>query len=65
MGQTLARSNIFLFTASLLQKFNFSIPPNELPPKTNGVDGVTPSPGEFNAYVTARSLTIQHQQAES
>nr|QTC11261.1 cytochrome P450 303A1 [Phenacoccus solenopsis] len=54
MGQTLARSNIFLFTASLLQKFDFSVPPNEPPPKTNGVDGVTPSPGEFNAYVTPR-----------
>ncbi|XP_065199572.1 probable cytochrome P450 303a1 [Planococcus citri] len=55
MGQTLARSNIFLFTASLLQKYNFSVPSNEAPPSTNGVDGVTPSPGEFNAYVTLRS----------
>ncbi|KAK7571915.1 hypothetical protein V9T40_014387 [Parthenolecanium corni] len=55
MGQSLARSNIFLFTATLLQKFTFHVPPNEPPPHTNGVDGVTPSPGEFNAFVTLRS----------
>lgn len=54
MGQTLARSNIFLFTASLLQKYDFHVPPNEPVPSTNGVDGVTPSPGEFNAFVTRR-----------
>ncbi|XP_050424156.1 probable cytochrome P450 303a1 [Adelges cooleyi] len=55
MGQTLARSNIFLFTACLLQNFDFAIPPGQNPPSTLGVDGVTPSPGEFDAYVTLRS----------
>ncbi|KAF6201395.1 hypothetical protein GE061_005843, partial [Apolygus lucorum] len=54
MGQTLARSNIFLFTASLLQNFDFVIPPGTEPPKTCGVDGVTPSPGSYYALVTNR-----------
>lgn len=54
MGQTLARSNIFLFTAFLLQKFSFSIPPGEAPPSTHGIDGVTPSTGPFRALVTRR-----------
>ncbi|KAI5729980.1 hypothetical protein M8J76_008667 [Diaphorina citri] len=55
MGQTLARSNIFLLTASLLQNFDLSVPPGEAPPSTLGVDGVTPSPGEYNAWVTLRA----------
>jgi len=55
MGQTLARSNIFLFSACLLQNFNFSVPDGQAPPSTLGVDGVTPSPGEFNAYVSLRT----------
>jgi cytochrome P450 len=55
MGQTLARSNIFLFSACLLQNFDFSVPAGQAPPSTLGVDGVTPSPGEFSAYVSLRS----------
>lgn len=54
MGQTLARSNIFLFSACLLQNFDFSVPAGQAPPSTLGVDGVTPSPGEFSAYVSLR-----------
>ncbi|XP_014246954.1 probable cytochrome P450 303a1 [Cimex lectularius] len=55
MGQTLARSNIFLFTATLLQHFNFEIPPGQEPPDTKGIDGVTPSPGPYYALVTPRT----------
>lgn len=55
MGETLAKSNVFLFTASLLQNFEFSVPPGENSPSTIGVDGVTPSPGPYHAYVTMRS----------
>ncbi|BET00075.1 cytochrome P450 [Nesidiocoris tenuis] len=55
MGQTLARSNIFLFTASLLQNFDLVVPPGTTPPHTRGVDGVTPSPGPYYALVTNRS----------
>jgi hypothetical protein len=54
MGETLAKSNVFLFTASLLQNFNFSIPPGSLPPTTEAIDGVTPSPKPFQALVTSR-----------
>jgi cytochrome P450 len=56
MGETLAKSNVFLFTASLLQKFNFSIPPGSPPPSTEVVDGVTPSPKPFHALVTLRTI---------
>ncbi|PNF37031.1 putative cytochrome P450 303a1 [Cryptotermes secundus] len=56
MGETLAKSNVFLFTASLLQNFNFSIPPSSLPPTTEAVDGVTPSPKPFHALVTPRAV---------
>ncbi|XP_014285899.1 probable cytochrome P450 303a1 [Halyomorpha halys] len=54
LGQTLARSNVFLFTAALLQNFEFSIPPGEAPPDTSGIDGVTPSPGPYRALVRCR-----------
>jgi len=56
MGETLAKSNVFLFTASLLQNFNFSVPPGSLPPTTDAVDGVTPSPKPFQALVTPRAV---------
>jgi len=56
MGETLAKSNVFLFTASLLQNFNFTVPPGSLPPTTDGVDGVTPSPKPFQALVTPRAV---------
>lgn len=55
MGETLAKSNVFLFTATLLQNFEFRVPPGEKPPSTIGIDGVTPSPGSFHSYVTLRS----------
>ncbi|XP_073974032.1 probable cytochrome P450 303a1 [Rhodnius prolixus] len=54
LGQALARTNIFLFMAVLLQNFDFKIPPGQGPPDTKGVDGVTPSPGAFYALVTPR-----------
>ena len=56
MGETLAKSNVFLFTASLLQNFNFSVPPGSLPPTTDAIDGVTPSPKPFQALVTPRAV---------
>ncbi|KDR10510.1 probable cytochrome P450 303a1 isoform X2 [Zootermopsis nevadensis] len=56
MGETLAKSNVFLFTASLLQNFNFSIPPGTVPPSTDCIDGVTPAPKPFQALVTVRAM---------
>lgn len=54
MGETLAKANIFLFVTSLLQKFNFVVPPGHPPPTTQVYDGVTPAPKPYNALVTFR-----------
>nr|XP_023019296.1 probable cytochrome P450 303a1 [Leptinotarsa decemlineata] len=42
LGESLARANVFLFIAALLQKFTFSISP-EHPPTTEWKDGITPT----------------------
>lgn len=54
MGETLAKANLFLFFSSLLQNFNFEVPPGQEPPSTFCYDGVTPSPKPYDAYVTIR-----------
>lgn len=54
MGETLAKTNIFLFTTALLQTFTFSIPPGQDPPAAGGIDGVTPAPNPYQALVTIR-----------
>ncbi|KAB0792386.1 hypothetical protein PPYR_14345 [Photinus pyralis] len=53
MGETLARANVFLIIACLLQTFNFTALPSE-PPTTDFIDGVTPGPKPFKALVTLR-----------
>nr|CAD7450965.1 unnamed protein product [Timema bartmani] len=55
MGETLAKSNVFLFMAALLQNFTFSTPVGTMPPSTEAVDGVTPSPRPFQALVLPRT----------
>ncbi|XP_047115409.1 probable cytochrome P450 303a1 [Schistocerca piceifrons] len=55
MGETLAKSNVFIFMSSLLQNFNFEVPPNQVPPSTDAIDGVTPSPRPYSALVKLRS----------
>ncbi|KYQ56062.1 hypothetical protein ALC60_05045 [Trachymyrmex zeteki] len=55
MGETLARSNIFIITATLLQAFNFSVVPGEPRPTTQDfVDGVTAGPKPYRALVSLR-----------
>ncbi|XP_018400444.1 PREDICTED: probable cytochrome P450 303a1 [Cyphomyrmex costatus] len=55
MGETLARSNIFIITATLLQTFNFSVVPGEPRPTTQDfVDGVTAGPKPYRALVSLR-----------
>ncbi|PSN35367.1 putative cytochrome P450 303a1 [Blattella germanica] len=56
MGENLAKSNVFLFTASLLQNFSFNIPPGTTPPTTECIDGVTPSPKPYDALVVPRAI---------
>ncbi|XP_044732290.1 probable cytochrome P450 303a1 [Chrysoperla carnea] len=58
VGESLAKANIFLFSASLLQKFNFSVVPGTKPPSTSGVDSCTPSTGPFKALVTYRNQNL-------
>ncbi|XP_067003245.1 probable cytochrome P450 303a1 [Anabrus simplex] len=55
MGENMAKANVFLFMATLLQNFNFSLPPDTPPPTTEHIDGVTPSPKPFEALITLRS----------
>lgn len=54
MGETLAKSNVFLFITSMLQRFTFTTPPGEQRPTTEVLDGVTPAPTPFNALVSLR-----------
>ncbi|KAG8336713.1 hypothetical protein J6590_039794 [Homalodisca vitripennis] len=56
IGQTLARSNVFLLTTTLLQKYDFCVPPGQEPPSTKGVDGATPGTGLYSAMVRPRSV---------
>lgn len=53
MGETLARANIFLFTATLLQNFDFSIDPS-FPPNMEWREGITPGPSPYKAKITSR-----------
>lgn len=54
MGETLARSNLFIITAALLQAFTFSpVPGKEL--KLEFVDGVTAGPKPYQVLVSRRS----------
>lgn len=55
LGETLAKGNLFLFFASLLQNFNFVVPPGDAPPSTVCQDGVTPTPQPFNGLITLRA----------
>lgn len=55
LGESLARANIFLFVAGLLQKFDFNIVP-EQPPTTEWADGITPGPKPFKARITPRKF---------
>ncbi|KAJ8922410.1 hypothetical protein NQ315_004356 [Exocentrus adspersus] len=53
LGETLARANLFLFIASLLQRFTFSVVADQ-PPTEEWRDGVTPGPRPFKARVVPR-----------
>ncbi|KAK5640469.1 hypothetical protein RI129_011280 [Pyrocoelia pectoralis] len=53
VGEIMARANIFVIVASLLQTFNFRSVPGS-PPKVDFVEGFTPSVKPFKAFVTLR-----------
>ncbi|CAG2069359.1 unnamed protein product, partial [Timema podura] len=54
LGETLARSTLFLFFTTLLHNFTLSVPPEGSLPSTKGYDGVTISPRPFFAVLTPR-----------
>ncbi|XP_022902146.1 probable cytochrome P450 303a1 [Onthophagus taurus] len=57
MGETLAKGNLFIFMAALLQHFDFAIPHGSEPTivETDFLDGVTPGPKPYKALITLRS----------
>ncbi|XP_046391138.1 methyl farnesoate epoxidase [Ischnura elegans] len=54
VGESLAKSNVFLFIAALLQSFEFSLPEGDTAPPLCGQEGLTPSPLPYRAKVTLR-----------
>lgn len=54
MGELMARANIFLFTTTLLQHFNFLVPPGQDLPTDEPVDGATASVQQYTALVINR-----------
>ncbi|KAL6440501.1 hypothetical protein ACFW04_003193 [Cataglyphis niger] len=54
LGEILARNNVFLFTACLLQKFQFTLPPEHPNPILDGIDGFTIAPPNICVNVIKR-----------
>ncbi|CAB0037034.1 unnamed protein product [Trichogramma brassicae] len=58
MGETLAKGNLFVITAALLQNFTFSPVPGETPPRNAYTDGVTACPVPYRVLMTKRAHTV-------
>ncbi|XP_046999526.1 methyl farnesoate epoxidase-like [Schistocerca americana] len=54
LGMALAKNNLFLFLASLLQDFTISLPPDEPKPSTLALPGFTTAPKPFRAHFSTR-----------
>ncbi|XP_011156577.1 methyl farnesoate epoxidase [Solenopsis invicta] len=54
LGETLAKKSVFLFTACLLQKFQFILPPKHSNPILDGVDGFTIAPPHLSIVAIKR-----------
>ncbi|XP_051176228.1 uncharacterized protein LOC127291258 [Leptopilina boulardi] len=52
IGGSVAKNSLFLFTASLLQKYNFSLPPGEPLPCLTGINGMTSAPPNCRLLLT-------------
>ncbi|XP_031827989.1 putative cytochrome P450 303a1 [Nomia melanderi] len=56
MGETLAKSNLFIIITALLQQFTFSTVPGERKPSHNEIsDGVTSSPNPYRVLISLRT----------
>jgi cytochrome P450 len=54
IGETLAKSNLFLLCTTLLQNFSFELPPGHDSPTDVPIDGATPSVQDFTALIIPR-----------
>lgn len=54
LGETLAKNTVFLFTACLLQKFQFILSPGHLEPTLDGIDGFTIAPPDISVIAVKR-----------
>lgn len=59
IGETLARSNLFVLCTTLLQNFYFDIPLGHEIPTDFPVDGATPSVQDYTALIIPRNWNIQ------
>ncbi|XP_062871971.1 cytochrome P450 2J2-like isoform X2 [Trichomycterus rosablanca] len=60
LGETLARTELFIFFTSLLQRLQFSWPPNTPPIDMNGIVGMVKVPHPFK--MICRSRDVHHVQ---
>lgn len=54
MGETMAKSNLFLFITTLFQTFDFLIPDAHPVPSAALLDGATPSVRQYTALIQYR-----------
>ena len=54
LGESLAKSELFLFLASILQRFNFRMVDPNNPPSLEGKQGITFSPRKFDVIIESR-----------
>ncbi len=55
MGETLAKSSLFLYLASFVHSFDMKMAPGHTLPDLTGLDGITLSPKPFEVLLTPRS----------
>ncbi|XP_046573676.1 cytochrome P450 2J4-like [Haliotis rubra] len=54
LGESLARTELFLFLGSMLKTFKFRLPEGEAPPDLKGILGITRMPRPFQIIATPR-----------
>ncbi|KAL6483894.1 hypothetical protein MHYP_G00087660 [Metynnis hypsauchen] len=57
LGESLAKTELFIFFTSLIQRLKFSWPPGTPPPNMDGVVGVVRSPFPFSTICHSRETT--------